>query len=560
MRQQTQTEQYLRQLQPHQLRHPCHLRRLLLQLESLWQRPEPLTICTTGSCEVTDGSGRLGNNLAFILRGIIYAKLTHHVAVQFSITSKSVKELFEPKAVLQLSSSKLEGQRFCPEKSDKRQEGRPIYNFQGERCKGMGVDSGLGTFRGRNAGVWPPLKAMQMDFSEMSSPDWFDTDPRLAWAFWRFRHQAYTLGEPHRGYSLLAEWGNKMKYGLFSVTSNIDGHWDRTEGVGPAKVWERHGALTRMQCVEDDESIWPTDAKDLTSIEVPEWDLQAGDEVLALVAGAEVPAVVQEDGCSLAVDGEPVSAKAVRRKDGPDLLRSLPGSRLPRSREGKPARPNVLMFSDFGVNMRIISEQEQRFNAWLKELPESANLVIVEDLWGMAEYELKSDKPIPMEANAHHWLWHQPPCTMYRKIIVLAQFDISVIVVTSPDLRHVCVEWLKSNAASLGIEVVIQSGSLMEDFCALAKASNLVLSFSTLGDNAAVLNKRVKKIFFREFAQTHSLMDCGLWPGTTLYQYKMPISEGLPEQLVCFMFTPSLRKASTIWQHLSRDHQVVHDL
>ncbi|CAK8996429.1 NAD-dependent protein deacylase (Regulatory protein SIR2 homolog) [Durusdinium trenchii] len=361
--------------------------------------------------------------------GIIYAKLTHHVAVQFSITSKSVKELFEPKAVLQLSSSKLEGQRFCPEKSDKRQEGRPIYNFQGERCKGlssvvccrhsedlavycvpasvlsmaapsrlaaaaehiskadallictgagMGVDSGLGTFRGRNAGVWPPLKAMQMDFSEMSSPDWFDTDPRLAWAFWRFRHQAYTLGEPHRGYSLLAEWGNKMKYGLFSVTSNIDGHWDRTEGVGPAKVWERHGALTRMQCVEDDESIWPTDAKDLTSIEVPEWDLQAGDEVLALVAGAEVPAVVQEDGCSLAVDGEPVSAKAVRRKDGPDLLRSLPGSRLPRSREGKPARPNVLMFSDFGVNMRIISEQEQRFNAWLKELPESANLVIVE--------------------------------------------------------------------------------------------------------------------------------------------------------------------------------------
>lgn len=29
--------------------------------------------------------------------GIIYAKLTHHVAVQFSITSKSVKELFEPK-------------------------------------------------------------------------------------------------------------------------------------------------------------------------------------------------------------------------------------------------------------------------------------------------------------------------------------------------------------------------------------------------------------------------------------------------------------------------------
>ena len=43
-----------------------------------------------------------------------------------------------------------------------------------------------------------------------------------------------------------------------------------------------------------------------------------------------------------------------------------------------------------------------------------------QDLWGMAEYELTSEKPIPMEvwkprayqswleANAHHWLWHQP--------------------------------------------------------------------------------------------------------------------------------------------------------
>lgn len=33
-----------------------------------------------------------------------------------------------------------------------------------------------------------------------------------------------------------------------------------------------------MQCVEDDGSIWPTDAKEMASIEVPDWDLQAGDE------------------------------------------------------------------------------------------------------------------------------------------------------------------------------------------------------------------------------------------------------------------------------------------
>lgn len=279
--------------------------------------------------QVTDGSGRLGNNLAFILRGILYAQMTQHAAVTFSLTSKPCKELFEPKAVLPLGGAKIEGPRFCPEKSDKRQEGRPVYNFQGERCKG-------------------------------------------------------------------------------------------------------------------------STAKDFHSLAL---------ETLVQAFRPEFKT------CLDAVSAPEVAAK------------------------------------ELTVHLRG------------------------QDLWGMQEFELTSDKPIPLEANAHHWLWHQPPCTMYRKIIVEEGFT-KVIVVTSPDLRHVCVEWLKSNAASLGVEVVIQSGSLREDFCALAKASNLVLSFSTLGDNAAVLNKQVKKIFFREFAQTHSLIDCGLWPGTELYQYKMPISEG----------------------------------
>lgn len=39
------------------------------------------------------------------------------------------------------------------------------------------------------------------------------------------------------------------RYGLFSVTSNIDGHWDRTEGVGPAKVYECHGATRNAQAL-----------------------------------------------------------------------------------------------------------------------------------------------------------------------------------------------------------------------------------------------------------------------------------------------------------------------
>ena len=98
------------------------------------------------------------------------------------------------------------------------------------------------------------------------------------------------------------------------------------------------------------------------------------------MAGKDVDAIVQEDGASLVTkEGEPVRAKRVTRKDDKiDLLRCLEGSPLPRSKEGKPARPNVLMFGDWGVNCRIIKEQQDRFNGWLKDLPESTNLAIVE--------------------------------------------------------------------------------------------------------------------------------------------------------------------------------------
>jgi len=102
-------------------------------------------------------------------------------------------------------------------------------------------------------------------------------------------------------------------------------------------------------------------------------------QVCALVAGKEVQAIVQEDGASLTTkDGEPISAKRVAKAGGVDLLRSLEGSPLPRSADGKPARPNVLMFGDWGVNCRIIQEQQGRFNQWLKDLPEAAKLAIVE--------------------------------------------------------------------------------------------------------------------------------------------------------------------------------------
>lgn len=64
---------------------------------------------------------------------------------------------------------------------------------------GMGVDSGIGTFRGANAGKWPPLEERNMDFTQMSTPSWFeeDGDPHLAFGFWYWRFQGYTEAKPH---------------------------------------------------------------------------------------------------------------------------------------------------------------------------------------------------------------------------------------------------------------------------------------------------------------------------------------------------------------------------
>lgn len=47
---------------------------------------------------------------------------------------------------------------------------------------GMGVDSGLPDFRGKE-GFWkeyPPMAKLGLSFPQMSNPEWFDRDPTLA--------------------------------------------------------------------------------------------------------------------------------------------------------------------------------------------------------------------------------------------------------------------------------------------------------------------------------------------------------------------------------------------
>ena len=202
---------------------------------------------------------------------------------------------------------------------------------------GFGVDSGLGTYRGRFSGVWPPLKALGIDYVDATDPHLFKADPRLAWAYWASSFDQYTnKSRPHEGYTTLKRWARGKKHRLFSITSNIDGHWCRT--VGEKSVLEVHGAVTHMQRQDGRKGpVWRTEEAKLTPLLPPAWDVCAGMTVEALVGGGEdgedewVSAVVGEDACSLFTvveDPELLVKKGEKTGAASTKIRTATGSKV----------------------------------------------------------------------------------------------------------------------------------------------------------------------------------------------------------------------------------------
>jgi NAD-dependent SIR2 family protein deacetylase len=205
---------------------------------------------------------------------------------------------------------------------------------------GMGVSSGLGTFRGIAAGVWPPLlKHPELDFTDMSNPQWFgkpqgnsekhDT-ANFGYAFWAYRYNAYTSAAPHHGYEIAQRWNQfkHIKYS-FSFTSNIDGHWIKS-GWKESSVLECHGSVHYMQCASNCcEKIWDTN-----------------------------------DALKLNVD--PKTDCAI------DNLPQCPYCK-------KLARPNVLMFGDWNYISNRLDEQTSHYEEFKSNLSkEKAKLLIIE--------------------------------------------------------------------------------------------------------------------------------------------------------------------------------------
>jgi len=196
---------------------------------------------------------------------------------------------------------------------------------------GMGVDSGLPDFRG-DRGFWrayPPYEKLGLSFVEMANPDWFSRDPHLGWGFYGHRLNLYRTTKPHDGFRLLKKWGERLPNKYFIFTSNVDGQFQRA-GFPHDRIVEVHGAIDWLQCSAGcGIGIYECDPSNPQPVEVDEQTMRAvGD------------------------------------------LPSCPQC-------GAVARPNILMFGDWGWDSGRTGEQEQRLNRWLEEIS-GARLAVVE--------------------------------------------------------------------------------------------------------------------------------------------------------------------------------------
>ena len=139
---------------------------------------------------------------------------------------------------------------------------------------GMGVDSGLPDFRG-NEGFWkayPALAASGVCFTSIANPKAFRNTPRQAWGFYGHRLALYRKTLPHDGFRILKDIGDRMSDGVFVVTSNVDGQFQKA-GFSQTNILEIHGSIHRLQCITPcRETVWSADLVEPTiDDELCEW-------------------------------------------------------------------------------------------------------------------------------------------------------------------------------------------------------------------------------------------------------------------------------------------------
>lgn len=181
---------------------------------------------------------------------------------------------------------------------------------------GMGVDSGLPDFRG-DRGFWnayPMYERLGISFVGAANPDHFERDPPFGWGFYGHRTNLYRETVPHAGFAILREWIDRFGLDYFVVTSNVDGQFQKA-GFAEDRILEVHGSIHYLQCTRP---------------------------------------------CSMAIWANTESIDV-------DLT-TMRATTLPRCRHcDAVARPNILMFGDYGWISDRTSRQERHFDEFLTD-------------------------------------------------------------------------------------------------------------------------------------------------------------------------------------------------
>lgn len=190
---------------------------------------------------------------------------------------------------------------------------------------GMGVDSGLPDFRGDH-GFWtayPLYRRLGINFVDAANPEHFERDPRFGWGFYGHRTNLYRETVPHPGFQLLLNWAERYRLDCFVATSNVDGQFQKA-GFAADAVLEFHGSIHHLQCTRPcSRNIW-------------------------------------ENREEFRIDTETMRA---------DRVPLCP-------RCGAAARPNILMFGDYGWIPDRTERQQERFRQFLSRVGQGSVVVV----------------------------------------------------------------------------------------------------------------------------------------------------------------------------------------
>lgn len=189
-----------------------------------------------------------------------------------------------------------------------------------------------------------------LNFVNMATPVHFEKDPAFGWGFYGHRRNLYRDAVPHRGFSILLEWIERLTLDWFVVTSNVDGQFQKA-GFSNDRIVEVHGSIHHIQCLQ------PCLPKIWALTEPLEIDLET-------MRAGHVPNCIS---CRMA------------------------------------ARPNVLMFNDWSWIPVRTSDQQRRFDRFFNQCKKPVIVI-----------ELGAGRAVPTIRHTSEQLGREKDCTVIR--------------------------------------------------------------------------------------------------------------------------------------------------